>query len=54
MLELSKQPAYGFVFFRDSHLKEFTTVLKNLNVSEFSRQESQDAEAVGLSSKELK
>ena len=54
MLKPSKQPANGFVFFWDSHLKEFTTVLKNLDVSEFFRQESQDAEPVGLSSKELK
>ena len=54
LLKLSKEPSNGLVFFWHTHLEEFSTVLKDLNISEITRQETQDAKAVGLGSQELK
>lgn len=53
LLELAKEPADGFVFFWNSQFKEFTTVFKDLNVTEVTGQEPQDTKTVSLSFQEL-
>ena len=53
LLELAKEPTNGFVFFWNSKLEEFTTVFKDLNVTEVTGQEPQDTKTVSLSFQEL-
>ena len=54
LLELSKEPADSFVFLGYTKLKEFSAVLKDLNIPEIFGEVAQDAKSVGLSLKELK